>query len=41
MNKLVNETVGEELYQYYPLGDYVVRAPGVCGGASHIQIYPP
>lgn len=32
MNKLVNETVGGELYQYYPLGDYVVRAVGVCGG---------
>lgn len=30
--KLVTETVGGESYQYYPLGRYVVRAPGVCGG---------
>jgi uncharacterized protein (DUF433 family) len=21
-----------EAYEYYPLGNYVVRAPGVCGG---------
>ena len=26
------ELVGGEKYQYYPLGKYVVRAPGVCGG---------
>ena len=32
MNKLVSEDVGGELYQYYPLGEYVVRAVGVCGG---------
>jgi len=29
---LVAEKVGEELYQYYPLGKHVVRAIGVCGG---------
>ena len=29
--KLITETVGGEPYQYYPLGDYVVRAIGVCG----------
>jgi uncharacterized protein (DUF433 family) len=29
---LVTETVGGELYQYHPLGEYVVRAVGVCGG---------
>ena len=23
---------GGELYEYYPLGKYVVSAPGVCGG---------
>lgn len=23
---------GGELYKYYPLGRYVVSAPGVCGG---------
>ena len=32
MEKLVTETVGGELYQYYPLGDHVVRAPGICSG---------
>ena len=30
--KLMRETRGGELYEYYPLGDYVVVAPGVCGG---------
>ncbi len=30
--KLITETVGGEPYQYYPLGNYVVRAPEVCGG---------
>ena len=23
---------GGELYEYYPLGQYIVAAPGVCGG---------
>ena len=32
MAELVTETVGGELYQYYPLGEHVVRAVGVCGG---------
>jgi uncharacterized protein (DUF433 family) len=32
MAKLITETVGNEPYQYYPLGKFVVRAPGVCGG---------
>ncbi len=26
------EIVGGEPYHYFPLGEYVVRAPGVCGG---------
>jgi uncharacterized protein (DUF433 family) len=30
--KLVREVVGGEPYEYYPLGDYIVAAPGVCGG---------
>jgi uncharacterized protein (DUF433 family) len=30
--QLVQEIVGGEPYEYYPLGKYVVRAPGVCGG---------
>jgi uncharacterized protein (DUF433 family) len=29
---LITETIGGETYQYYPLGRYVVRALGVCGG---------
>lgn len=32
MTHLITEMVGGEPYQYYPLGKYVVRAPGVCGG---------
>lgn len=30
--KLARETYGGEKYEYYPLGKYVVAAPGVCGG---------
>jgi uncharacterized protein (DUF433 family) len=30
--ELVQEMVGGEPYEYYPLGKYVVAAPGVCGG---------
>lgn len=30
--QLVQEMYGGELYEYYPLGKYIVRAPGVCGG---------
>ncbi len=32
MTELVTEIVGGEPYQYYPLGDHVVRAIAVCGG---------
>lgn len=32
MPKLMTEMIEGESYQYYPLGKYVVRAPGVCGG---------
>jgi uncharacterized protein (DUF433 family) len=31
-SSLVRESVGGEPYEYFPLGNYVVRAPGVCGG---------
>ena len=30
--KCAQEVVGGEAYDYYPLGDYVVAAPGICGG---------
>ncbi|HZP82452.1 MAG TPA: DUF433 domain-containing protein [Chthonomonadaceae bacterium] len=29
---MVQEIVGGESYEYTPLGQYVVRAVGVCGG---------
>ncbi|MBU2610047.1 MAG: DUF433 domain-containing protein [Chloroflexi bacterium] len=32
MKQLITENIGKEPYQYYPLGKFVVRAPGVCGG---------
>ena len=31
-SELVVEMVGGEPYEYYPLGEHVVRAVGVCGG---------
>jgi len=31
MSSLVTEIVNEETYSYYPLGQYVVRAIGICG----------
>jgi len=30
--RVIRETVGGEPYDYRPLGQYVVAAPGVCGG---------
>jgi len=32
MTELMMEVVNGEPYQYYPLGEYVVRAVGICGG---------
>jgi uncharacterized protein (DUF433 family) len=32
MSELITEVVNGEPYQYYPLGEHVVRAIGVCGG---------
>ena len=29
---MVQEMVGGELYEFTPLGEYIVRAVGVCGG---------
>ena len=30
--KIVHETVRGKPYEYYPLGEYIVAAPGICGG---------
>jgi len=30
--KLAREMYGGEVYEYYPLGKYIVAAPGICGG---------
>ncbi len=32
MPEQVTEIIGGEPYEYYPMGEYVVRARGVCGG---------
>jgi uncharacterized protein (DUF433 family) len=32
MKQLMHEVVGGEPYDYYPLGAYIVAAPGICGG---------
>lgn len=31
-SQLVRETCGDTLYEYYPIGQSIVAAPGVCGG---------
>lgn len=30
--QFVREVVGDESYEYYSLGDYIVVAPDICGG---------
>ena len=30
--KIVHEIVRGKPYEYYPLGEYIVAAPGICGG---------
>jgi uncharacterized protein (DUF433 family) len=30
--QIVRETCGDTLYEYYPIGHYIVTAPGICGG---------
>jgi uncharacterized protein (DUF433 family) len=32
MSALITEVLNGERYQYYPLGEHVVRAVGICGG---------
>ena len=29
---IVREIFGGESYEYYPLGNYIVASPGICGG---------
>lgn len=36
-SKLVVEMYGGEPYEFYPLGKYIVAAPGVCGGRPTIK----
>jgi len=37
--KLVREILHGEPYDYYPLGKYIVAAPGVCGGRPTIKYH--
>jgi uncharacterized protein (DUF433 family) len=34
IKSLVCEMYGDVPYEYYPIGQYIVTAPGVCGGRS-------
>jgi len=35
--ELVREQWGEDVYEYVPLGEYVVAARGVCGGRPTLK----
>jgi uncharacterized protein (DUF433 family) len=35
--ELVTENVGGHPYEYYPLGEYIAAAKGVCGGRPTIK----
>lgn len=37
--ELVREIYGGLVYEYYPLGEYIVAAPGVCGGRPTIKYH--
>jgi hypothetical protein len=37
--KMVREELDGQVYEYTPLGKYIVSAPAVCRGTTHIQIY--
>ncbi len=37
--ELVREDYGGRSYEYYPLGEYIVAAPGVCGGRPTIKYH--
>jgi hypothetical protein len=32
VRQIVRELYGGSLYEYYPIGQHIVAAPGVCGG---------
>lgn len=38
-SELIKETLGGHPYEYYPLGEYVVAARGVCGGRPTIKYH--
>ena len=35
----MREVYGGEVYEYYPLGEYIVAAPGICGGRPTIKYH--
>lgn len=37
--QLVREMYGGEVYEYHPLGKYIVAAPGVCGGRPTVKYH--
>src|SRR3989442_15006162 len=37
--RLVRDTLHGQPYNYYPLGKYIVAAPGVCGGRPTIKYH--
>jgi uncharacterized protein (DUF433 family) len=37
--ELISEIVGGEIYEYFPLGKYIVAARGVCGGLPTIKYH--
>lgn len=38
-SELVREIYGGLVYEYYPLGEHIVAAPGVCGGRPTIKYH--
>ena len=39
LTTLIREVQGGQTYEYIPLGQYVVAAPGVCGGRPAIKYH--
>ena len=38
-HELVREDYGGRIYEYYPLGEHIVAAPGICGGRPTIKYH--